>query len=312
MSARPTVDTSWDDPAWVEPSDTVWQARLRRMQARWREVRLGLPPGPFSAKDPDRLVASTLPFEAPRDANFLTAEIAAAVDRRLAVVGGGGLIKEDRLRRFLLSSQPMCFNLFGNFQTPERRQELLPWVRSINPAVVEVVRVEVEWAPPAAEHFSGGSAFDAFVEFLVDSGELGFVGVECKYHEDLKRSDVKNVRDVYKTFTVDSELWQVGAVDRLDVVGRRQFWLNTLLVQSLDARAGYTSGQCVIMGCAADLSARSTFDAVRAELADTSTLVWSPWESILAAITGYDDWHSDFQERYLDFALTESDGSGRA
>ena len=49
--------------------------------------------------------------------------------------GGGGLVSEDRLRRSLLSSQPMCFNLFGHFQGADAAGLLLPWVRWIRPCV---------------------------------------------------------------------------------------------------------------------------------------------------------------------------------
>lgn len=303
VGTRPTIDTPWDDPAWREPADTVWQARLRHMQSRWRQLRLGLPPGPHSAKNPDRLVASTLRFDAPRDANFLTANVAAAVDRRLSA-GGGGLVTEDRLRRVLLSSQPMCFNLFGNFQAVDRHNVLLPWLQTINPSAVEIVRVEVEWAPPAAEHFAGGSAFDAFIEYRHADGGLGFVGVECKYHEHLPATDVKTVRDIYRAFTVDSGLWHRDAAARLDVKGRRQFWLNTLLAQSLALRSSYTAGQSVVTACAGDASARPVFDAVRAELVDPATMVWSPWEDVVGSIVGHDRWRSDFSERYLSFELS--------
>ena len=127
-------------------------------------MRLELPAGPFSADRPDRLVASTLALDAPLDANFLTADVVRAVERRLRP-SGGGLVKEDRLRRFLLSSQPMCFNLFGQFQDEQRREALLPWVRRVRPGAVRVTQVEIEWAPPAEDHFRGGSAFDAFVEY---------------------------------------------------------------------------------------------------------------------------------------------------
>src|SRR4051794_12517513 len=114
MATR-TADAPWDDRSWRERGDTDWQAGLRWQQCWWRAVRLGLPPGPFSKNDPERLVGSTLPLDAPKDANFLTLEAAAAAERRLTG-SGGGLVKGDRLRRFLLSSQPMCFNLFGHLQ----------------------------------------------------------------------------------------------------------------------------------------------------------------------------------------------------
>lgn len=105
----------WDDPSWRVADDSSWQAGLRWQQCWWRSERLALPAGPFSKARPNRLVGSTLALDAPPDANFLTDEAAAAAERRLAG-GGGGLVKENRLRRFLLSSQPMCFSRFGHFQ----------------------------------------------------------------------------------------------------------------------------------------------------------------------------------------------------
>lgn len=67
-------------------------------------------------------------------------------------------------RRFLLLSQAMCFNFFGHCQSKTNQDSLLAWVRRINPAAHRITAVEIEWAPPARDHFSGGSAFDAFVE----------------------------------------------------------------------------------------------------------------------------------------------------
>lgn len=229
--AAPSIDTPWDDPSWTEPSDKRWQAGLRWQQAWWRHHHLRVPPGPFSRSDPERLVASTVALDADAEVNFLSAEAAAAARQRLAA-SGGGLVKEDRLRRVLLSSQPMCFNLFGHFQSEGLRNALLPWVRMIVPSAREVARVEVEWAPRSADHFRGGSAFDAFVEVRGVDQQFSFVGIECEYHEDLKKSDVPNVRPVYRDFTIGSGLWRDGAVTQLDIRGLRQFWLNALLAQS--------------------------------------------------------------------------------
>jgi hypothetical protein len=299
-SATP-LDMEWDDARWVETSDNAWQRGLRWQQAWWRAMRLELPAGPYSADRPDRLVASTLALDAPPDANFLTADVAGAVEQRLRT-SGGGLVKEDRLRRFLLSSQPMCFNLFGQFQAEQRRDALLPWVRRVSPGAVRVTRVEIEWAPPAEDHFRGGSAFDAFVEYDTSDSGRGFLGVECKYHEDLRKSDVPKVRDVYKSFTADSGLWREGAVEQLDRMGLRQFWLNTLLAQSLLAKDDrYSEGACVVTACQADQSARAAFASVQAQLVASSGLVWQPWESIVSDIVGHDRWRQSFIERYLDF-----------
>jgi hypothetical protein len=113
---------------------------------------------------------------------------------------------------------------------------------------------------------------------------------------------VKVVRDVYRRFTEKSGLWRDGAVERLDRTGRRQFWLNTLLAQSLVLRSPYREGRSLIMACDADRSARAMCDAVRVELRAPATLCWEPWESIVGAIEGHDDWRVLFVSRYLDFA----------
>lgn len=300
MTDSTTRESPWDDPRWRVAGDSSWQAGLRWQQCWWRAERLGRPAGPFSKDEPARLVGSTLGLDAPPDANFLTREAAAAAELRLAS-SGGGLVKEDRLRRFLLSSQPMCFNLFGHFQDPSQRDALAGWVRRHDGQADHVTRVEVEWAPPPADHFRGGSAFDAFVEYRRHDGDLGFLAVECKYHEDLARSDVPDVRTVYRSFTESHGLWRTDAVSQLDRRGLRQFWLNTLLAQSLLRTGAYAAGKSIIVACAADRSARDACATVRAELTDPSTLVWDPWEAVAASIEGHDEWRDLFITRYLDF-----------
>lgn len=196
----------------------------------------------------------------------------------------------------------MCFNLFGHFQDESRRQSLLGWVRRHDPATAEVTRVEVEWAPPPSEHFGGGgSAFDAFVEYQVTGGGLAFLAVECKYHEHLPKTDVPSVGVQYRLFTQAHGLWRAGATDRLDRPGLRQFWLNTLLAQSLLRTGRYVAGRSVIVACAADRAARNACAAVRGELSDPATLAWDPWEAVVESIDGHDDWSELFVTRYLDF-----------
>lgn len=195
----------------------------------------------------------------------------------------------------------MCFNLFGHFQEQPERNALLGWVRRHDAAASKITRVEIEWAPPSKEHFGGGSAFDAFVEYEIEGDHLGFLAVECKYHEHLPRTDVKSVRATYREFTEAHGLWSRGACKRLDRTGLRQFWLNTLLAQSLLRTGQYASARSVIIACAEDRSARDACAAVRSELTDPHTLAWDPWEAVVASIDGHDAWRDLFVSRYLDF-----------
>ena len=102
---------------------------------------------------------------------------------------GAGIINEDRLRRILLSSQPLCFNLFGYLSKVDKNA-LLPWVRTYAPRATSISRIWLEYAPTAEDLGGdplGGSAFDAFVEYLLPDESRGFIGIETKYHENLAK-----------------------------------------------------------------------------------------------------------------------------
>jgi hypothetical protein len=253
-----------------------------------------------------------LPIVADRSLNFLSEEAAAAAESRLVGGDNSGIVEPDRLLRNLLSSQPLCFNLFGHFQRDP--SPLLPWVRTIDPEASIVTKIRLEWAPPRQEHFGGGSAFDAFVEYEA-SGRGRFLGIECKYAEDLADSSIK-VRQPYFDFTETRHHWREGAADRLDSKSLRQFWLNTLLAQSLVERMEhFESGTGIVMACAADIAARRATGLVRSELHEPDRwLRWVPYEEMLAAIVDPASaaWKSKFTARYLDFSpvahlLTTSD-----
>lgn len=290
--------SAWDDASWRE-SDNRWTAGCRWLQSWWRhQQRLG--PGPLTPGDA-RLVCSMLPTSTAQNVNFLTDAVVDAVEARLREGNHSGIIATDRLYRNLLSSQPTCFNLFGPFV--KEPSQLVRWVRTLDVAVAHVDTVRFEWAPDRALHFEGGSAFDAFIDYTTRSGGRRFIAVECKYAENLASSSI-NVRQVYIDFTRDCGLWQPGAEDRLNQKKLRQFWLNTLLAQSLATRPPrqYESGLAIIVACAADTSARSATEDVRQELLEPDRwLHWSPYETILEHIDGHDEWKQAFTRRYLDF-----------
>jgi hypothetical protein len=287
----------WDDARWRE-KDNKWTAGCRWLQAWWRHEELGLDPGPLSPKNPGRLVASMLPIDAPAGSNFLSAEIVEVVAARLDEGNHSGMINVDRLQRNLLSSQPACFNLFGPYVSEPNG--LLGWVKTIDSAAAEVSSVRFEWAPPRESHFGGGSAFDAFVTYLTSVGRDRFLGVEVKYAENLAESSI-DVRDVYVNFTESSEFWVRGASERLNTARLKQFWLNTLLGQSLATRGDrFETGSVVVVAPGADRSARSASGAVRKELVDPNRwLTWSPFEQVLEHAPTASA--VDFRRRYLDF-----------
>lgn len=291
------MNSAEDDTRWVEQTDTAWAARCRRQQVWWRENVLGVPPGPISAARPDRLVGSMLPLDCDRSLNFLAPSIVDAVEARLAEGDHSGKIDQDRLFRNLLSSQPACFNLFGPFVA--NPGALLSWVRTIDNRAETIRAVRFEWAPDRRRHFDGGSAFDAFITYdTLD--ERCFLGVECKYAENLAVSTIR-VRQPYIDFTTPARGWRDDAAQELNAASTRQFWLNTLLAQSLVEReSDYQRGAVVVVACAADETARQVAAYVRGQLLDPDRwLHFSTYEMIVASVSGYDDWRRAFTARYL-------------
>ena len=131
--------------------------------------------------------------------NFLRDERLAriALDR---LAENRGTFVEDRLKRNLLSSQPLCVNLFGILKLhPEAGAVVLATVTGL--PIEHVDLVEIERAPDrAAAVLDDRTAFDAYVEYRTSSGDRGFLGIETKYTEpfsdDLRLGEDK--RDKYR------------------------------------------------------------------------------------------------------------------
>lgn len=100
-----------------DPATTAWKRRARWGQAQWREAR-GYPIGtqPYGGGPDATPVGSRLDLAFAREsaANFITPGALAAVRARLAEPEPYQTLNEQRLWADLLSSMPLCFNLFGD------------------------------------------------------------------------------------------------------------------------------------------------------------------------------------------------------
>ncbi|MDA3949477.1 MAG: hypothetical protein PF508_09630 [Spirochaeta sp.] len=101
-----------------DPETTEFKQTARLLQSLWRESK-GLPIGTQPMKPtgerPGRHLGSRLALEYAQrtGASFLTESIGEAVAHRLEHPQPHQTLDEDRLYCDLLSSMPMCFNLFG-------------------------------------------------------------------------------------------------------------------------------------------------------------------------------------------------------
>ena len=173
------------------PDITAFKQRARLHQAEWRALAgypIGSHPGRDGQPEPN---GSKLAPDGPRDLdfrNFLDSDaIRLAVDHRSSVdvrqSEPGQQFKEDRLRYDLLSSMPMCFNLFGELHNDKSRlsaagSELFG---STKPGLT----VKFEHSPrrQSNDYSNDGTAFDVALYFGEPDGSQSIVGIETKYHE---------------------------------------------------------------------------------------------------------------------------------
>jgi hypothetical protein len=295
--------TPWHDPSLQRTTDTARRARYRLLQSWWRETVLGAEPGRDKA---GRELGSLLPrgaVDATPGLNFLHPAVAAYVDARLPQVRAAkGVMAEARLRRNLLSSQPLCCNLFGAL-----RAEPLAAARVLSAAldlrIDEVVRVDVEEAPAPEDHLGDRTAFDAFVEYRT-AGCSGFLGIETKYTEPFSARPYQ--RAEYVAVSRDSHAFRTGAEDRLVGATTNQLWRGTLLTLSLQRRAGYIYAYSVVLSCADDRDVSRAAEALGADLlAPDEVLRASTYETIVRAAEQEPalwGWASAFRRRYLDLS----------
>jgi hypothetical protein len=106
---------------WVGPqsaSDPMPRRRHRFHQSWYRALILGVPAGTGPKRtDTSRYGHMLTAVDGQAGRNFLTDEIHQVADAQIAE---GGTVESSRCRHNMLSSQPMCFNLFGHLKTRPR------------------------------------------------------------------------------------------------------------------------------------------------------------------------------------------------
>lgn len=249
IETPPSVDTLKEHHAYEtvdrvgnDPETTDFKRTARLLQSLWRESK-GFPLGsePMKPKDDrsSRPLGSRIDLGFAREtgSNFLSDAVREAVRNRLNHRQPHEMIDEDRLYWDLLSSMPLCFNLFG-----ELAADLTLADKAVHtwwpdtPGTVTVV--EFEWSPGRArtgEYLENRSAFD--VAFILDLGNdrKGVIGVETKYHEDPKRmpppGDDRLKR--YREIAAKSEAIDDDTVTTLLDTELQQIWLDHLLALSM-------------------------------------------------------------------------------
>ena len=315
-STRPTTAVWWPDesgdhtppwPAWnsVElavASDSPRVALYRRHQSWWRETERGAAPAAHP-KVQHRLIGSSFAAAAVRQnrrLNFIDeAAYRHAEQRAIEVEAEGGTLDAERLFGNLLSSMPMCFNLFGSLAAVPRFIDVVCAV--FDGQAGEIDRVICEAPSPPA--WRDRTAFDAQIDYTAVSGDRCFIAVETKYTEAF--TPTRYDRTEYREITERCGWFLPGAADGLIEVETNQLWRGLLLMNVVEDHLGAVGRYCVVAP-ADDSDARRAVETARSWLtqAERWRLKFVSLEQIVEAAGKAEDprlrtWSVEFTRRYI-------------
>ena len=222
-------------------------------------------------------------------------------------------IDEHRLFNNMLSSQPMCFNLFADLRAglqagwPNATDVLAAMFAESG--IDTVASVEVEMIPhPTSDYIDDKTAFDALVLFTGRDGRNGIAAIETKYTDKLggnvaSRQDRKfALVDELDLFTAEGRAWYAER-------GFDQITRNLLLTLAFARRHTIDNAINFVLGPADDQDTPALVDELSARLAPQyrDRLLWLPLEKAVerglsVPCSYYADHLRRFHRRYLDFS----------
>ncbi len=246
--------------------------------------------------------------------NFLSPEIHDYVETRLAE--DPLHIEPKRLLNNLLSSQPMCFNLFAplamDLKLATRLVSAMPGFET----VTAVTAVKLEYAPSKETMLNDGTSFDAWIEYCRDNGWYGFIGIETKLTEPFSQKNYE-CNEYYRRWMNDAEGWWLpGSETRFADKAYNQLWRNHLLARALQYQPGsrYDESYSVALSHPLDRKCRTAFEAYSTYLAPAGAGTLLKW-SLDDVITRWQAcaetekecaWLRSFHTRYLDLTASEA------
>jgi len=226
------------------PAESGFIKKMRFHQSWWRVFVLSEEQGQWpKSKDPEKRIGSTILNGQDSGKNFLTKNALAAVHQtqQERKEKEFGMMEPDRLFNNLLSSQPLCFNFFGELKTDlELAADV---IQCFYPEVTRVTNVWFEYAP-LGRYTQDNSAFDITIELEIGD-RRGLLGMECKFTEPFsqKEYDKPAYLEIFQKSDVFKEEYAAYVSSRYNQLFRNQLMAEAM-VQEGDYDFVYTGLFC--------------------------------------------------------------------
>ena len=307
--------------AWEPDTDkSDFRKRARLLQSLWREER-DLQTGTLEGTTDGKLRGACLRMPEAKAAlsNFLTENIREVVrtemDNR-----GDKLYGEPRIYNHLLSSQPLCFNLFGELKYEADLGTATKALKDMSGGRIDkVLSIDFEYSPGRGnDRYTGDrSAFDVYIEYKTQLGERGFVGIEVKYHEDMKEETRKEAEKHYRDHgqrceDIATRMGCFHDTSKLRNPPLAQIWRDHLLMGVHKLENKYDDAFFVVLSPERNEYCSSAIQQYSDCLNDNESS-FQHWtlEDLVKCLRKHSsaNWIGEFHERYLDFSRIERDFS---
>lgn len=222
-----------DVMTWLGPQsdgDPVDVARHRFHQSWYRAFVLGVSAGTGPQQHSTTLYGNMLTAEdGAAGRNFLTDHIGQVAEARIS---DGGTVEPFRCRHNMLSSQPMCFNLFGHLKV--RTTLAAAFVTAIvgRPVEIEDDGVTIEDSPG---HLGDATGLDASIRYRTHDGRRGVLGIETKLTEQFspKVYGLDSKPAYWRYSQAPDAPFRSDQLERLTDSRWNQLWRNQLLCEAI-------------------------------------------------------------------------------
>lgn len=281
--------------------DFQWQTRL--LQSIWRSEH-GMEPGMYRGKL--RGSRLSMPYAKESLKNYLTPNIRTVVRREVedSKRSKGKLYARPRIYNNLLSSQPLCFNLFGELTLHlELATRVLSEISSGR--IARVTAIDFEYSPGRGDtQYTGDrSAFDVYIQYDTPAGGKGFVGVEVKYHESLD-DPVAEHRCRYDEIASHMGCFLPTKLPTLRKRPLQQIWRDHLLVGAHQWVDGYDDAFFAFLYPKCNKACAAAVTQYTSCLTHKRSFCEWTLEDLVSILERHSEaaWIRQFRARYLDFS----------
>ncbi|MDR3627266.1 MAG: hypothetical protein P4L45_10560, partial [Ignavibacteriaceae bacterium] len=287
-------------------SDSPFTAKMRLHQSWYRANILKVPCGVGPTKQSNNEYGNMLKNEdGEKGLNFLDPIIFKVAKDRIAQ--NKGSVESFRLLNNLLSSQPMCFNLFG-LMVRDLDLATQLW-NSIFPKEIKIIKkILLEYSPEPNRNFlNDATAFDAFIEYVNFNDDLCFIGIETKLTEPFSQANYDGPH--YRKWIFQDSPWLPESANKLSDIRHNQLWRDHLLAISMlkQSNGQYKDGKFLLIHHPLDNKCAETVAVYKLLLKDydksfiniTLDDLINIWSRLSLSLI-YSDWLNKFKIRYLD------------